>query len=181
MVEVMVGEEEDDLHEVQYHQKFWNELGRALEDCPVSLTPRSASPSHIWDHSSSSSSLGTEEEDHAGLKRLRLQEVEKPSKPPTKKKKKHCSDHERSRKSSSTYRGVSLCTKDSRWQARIRIKKEVVYLGRFESEEAAARRYDDAAREHHGDKALLNFVTQEDRQVGRKCVFEQVGGKSARV
>jgi hypothetical protein len=88
---------------------------------------------------------------------------------------------ERSRKSSSTYRGVSLCTKDSRWQARIRIKKEVVYLGRFETEEAAARRYDDAAREHHGDKALINFITPEDRALGRKCVFEQAGGKSARV
>jgi len=88
---------------------------------------------------------------------------------------------ERSRKSSSSYRGVSLCTKDSRWQARIRIKKEVVYLGRFETEEAAARRYDEAAREHHGDKALINFITSEDRALGRKSVFEQVGGKSARV
>ena len=88
---------------------------------------------------------------------------------------------ERSRKSSSTYRGVSLCTKDSRWQARIRIRKEVVYLGRFETEEAAARKYDDAAREHHGDKALINFITPEDRACGRKCVFEQAGGKSARV
>jgi hypothetical protein len=89
--------------------------------------------------------------------------------------------HERSRKSSSTYRGVSLCTKDSRWQARIRIRKEVVYLGRFETEEAAARRYDEAAREHHGEKALINFITDEDRALGRKCVFEQAGGKSARV
>lgn len=87
---------------------------------------------------------------------------------------------ERSRKSSSTFRGVSLCTKDSRWQARIRIKKEVVYLGRFETEEAAARRYDEAARLHHGDKALINFITNDDRVLGRRSVFEQAGGKSAR-
>lgn len=84
------------------------------------------------------------------------------------------------KKSSSLYRGVSLCAKDSRWQARIRIQKEVVYLGRYETEEGAARKYDDAAREHHGDKALLNFITPADRALGRKSVFEQEGGKSAR-
>jgi len=77
----------------------------------------------------------------------------------------------RSRKPTSAFRGVSRCTKDGRWQARIRIAKEVVYLGRFPTEEQAARRYDEAARLHHGAQAMLNFVTPEDVLLGRKSVF----------
>lgn len=79
----------------------------------------------------------------------------------------------RSRLPTSPYRGVSRCTKDGRWQARIRIAKEVVYLGRYPTEEQAARRYDEAARLHHGVAAMLNFVTPEDIQLGRKSVFSE--------
>lgn len=78
------------------------------------------------------------------------------------------SNRPRSRMPSSAYRGVSKCSKDGRWQARIRVKRHVTYLGRFVREEDAARRYDEAAREHHGDKAVLNFTTPLDLQVGRK-------------
>ncbi|KAH9253218.1 hypothetical protein BASA81_008900 [Batrachochytrium salamandrivorans] len=78
------------------------------------------------------------------------------------------SNRPRSRMPSSAYRGVSKCSKDGRWQARIRVKRHVTYLGRFVKEEDAARRYDEAAREHHGDKAVLNFTTPQDLQVGRK-------------
>jgi len=77
----------------------------------------------------------------------------------------------RSRMPTSAYRGVSRCTKDGRWQARIRVCKEVVYLGRFPTEEQAARRYDEAARLNHGKSAMLNFVTQDDILCGRKSVF----------
>lgn len=79
----------------------------------------------------------------------------------------------RSRQATSRFRGVSRCTKDGRWQARIRIAKEVVYLGRYQTEELAARRYDEAARLHHGPQAMLNFVTVEDIVLGRKSVFEK--------
>jgi len=79
----------------------------------------------------------------------------------------------RSRLPTSAFRGVSRCTKDGRWQARIRVSKEVVYLGRFPTEEQAARRYDEAARLHHGKAAMLNFVTPDDLVMGRKSVFSE--------
>jgi len=92
------------------------------------------------------------------------------------KKSKASPRHPRSRLPTSAYRGVSRCTKDGRWQARIRIAKEVVYLGRYPTEEQAARRYDEAARVHHGLAAMLNFVTSEDLQLGRKSVFSEKSG-----
>ena len=90
---------------------------------------------------------------------------------PKPKKSKASPKYPRSRMPTSAYRGVSRCTKDGRWQARIRVCKEVVYLGRYPTEEQAARRYDEAARLHHGTAAMLNFVTQEDLEMGRKSVF----------
>lgn len=63
---------------------------------------------------------------------------------------------------SSSFRGVSRCAKDGRWQARIRVGKKVEYLGRFKEEEEAARRYDVAAREFHGNRAVLNFADDEE-------------------
>ena len=86
-------------------------------------------------------------------------------------KKVKSSSPQRSRNPTSSYRGVSRCTKDGRWQARIRVCKEVVYLGRFQTEEQAARRYDEAARLHHGKSAMLNFVTDDDVASGCKSVF----------
>ena len=83
---------------------------------------------------------------------------------------------QRSRNPSSIYRGVSKCSKDGRWQARIRVKRQVTYLGRFVNEEDAARRYDEAAREHHGDKAVLNFPTAQDKQLGRKQATSAING-----
>lgn len=87
----------------------------------------------------------------------------------------------RSRNPTSSYRGVSRCTKDGRWQARIRVCKEVVYLGRFQSEEQAARRYDEAARLHHGRAAMLNFVTEDDVAIGCKSVFSCVQGATQEI
>mmetsp|Transcript_8151 Transcript_8151/g.16244 ORF Transcript_8151/g.16244 Transcript_8151/m.16244 type:complete len:752 (+) Transcript_8151:615-2870(+) len=63
----------------------------------------------------------------------------------------------RSRQKSSMYRGVSRCAKDGRWQARIRVGREVKYLGRYKTEIEAARRYDVAAKAYHRARAVLNF------------------------
>lgn len=55
----------------------------------------------------------------------------------------------------SGFRGVSYhCGK---WQASIRVDGTLVYLGRFDSAEDAARQYDDAALEAFGNFAKLNF------------------------
>ncbi|GBG24083.1 AP2-like ethylene-responsive transcription factor PLT2 [Hondaea fermentalgiana] len=63
----------------------------------------------------------------------------------------------RSRRKSSVYRGVSRCAKDGRWQARIRVGRKVVYIGRYKTEIEAARNYDIKAKEYHKARAVLNF------------------------
>lgn len=58
---------------------------------------------------------------------------------------------------SSKYLGVSLSTDKKAWQSNITIDGKIQYLGRFKSEEEAARRYDKKAVELHGEFANLNF------------------------
>lgn len=55
----------------------------------------------------------------------------------------------------SRFKGVSKVGK--RWQAEIRAGKIRKYLGVFKAEKDAARAYDVAAKELHGDFAYLNF------------------------
>jgi hypothetical protein len=55
----------------------------------------------------------------------------------------------------SGYRGVSF--DGSCWLANIGVDNKVVRLGRFDSAVAAAHAYDAAAKELHGEFAVLNF------------------------
>lgn len=51
-----------------------------------------------------------------------------------------------------------------RWYAKIRVEgSRSLYLGSFSSEEEAARAYDRAAREHHGEFACVNFPQAGER------------------
>lgn len=60
----------------------------------------------------------------------------------------------RSGTTSSKFKGVYK--RDHFWKAQISVNGEKLYLGRFDSEEDAARAYNVAAVKHHGDFACLN-------------------------
>ena len=62
---------------------------------------------------------------------------------------------------SSKYKGVNWCRQRSKWQARITFERERIWLGLFDSEEEAARAYDEAAQELFGEFAYLNFSREE--------------------
>lgn len=60
----------------------------------------------------------------------------------------HALARQRKRKNaSSIYRGVSWCKQNKRWQAQIAKNGKHIHIGRFDSEEAAARAYDAKAAE----------------------------------
>lgn len=58
---------------------------------------------------------------------------------------------------SSKYRGVCWVKRDQAWAARISVGVKKISLGYHQDEIAAAKAYDRAAREHHGEFAILNF------------------------
>lgn len=66
-----------------------------------------------------------------------------------------CNSKDRERKNS-RYRGVYLHRQTGLWQARIRVHPAILGLGYFHDEESAARAYDDAAIQHHGEFATTN-------------------------
>lgn len=61
------------------------------------------------------------------------------------------------RNSTSGFKGVTRRRSDGRWQAQIQANKKHRHLGYFDAAEDAARAYDAAARELHGEYARLNF------------------------
>lgn len=62
---------------------------------------------------------------------------------------KHC-------KSASRFKGLYR-KRDGKWIAQIRIRDRKIHGGTFSSEEDAARRYDELAREHYGEYCRVNF------------------------
>jgi len=60
-------------------------------------------------------------------------------------------------KNTSGFRGVYLDSQSGKWHARVQDGSKVKYIGRFSDPEDAAKAYDHAASEIHGDKARLNF------------------------
>lgn len=62
---------------------------------------------------------------------------------------------------SSRFKGVSRYGK--KWNASIKVNYETTRLGRFDTEEKAARAYDEAARRLHGEFARVNFPIGDER------------------
>ena len=67
----------------------------------------------------------------------------------------------RSRGGSSRFKGVF--GRRGRWKASIRNNYKTVHLGDFDTEEGAARAYDEAARRLHGEFARVNFPRDGER------------------
>ena len=70
---------------------------------------------------------------------------------------------QKGRNNTSGYKGVYYYSAQKhihmkkRWAARIDKDNKVIFLGYFDTAEAAARAYDNAAIEYHGEFAKLNF------------------------
>ncbi len=64
---------------------------------------------------------------------------------------------------SSQYRGVTFSKKKNKWVAQIRAHGQSKFLGHFTSEADAARAYDKAAIEAHGDFANPNFPQESEK------------------
>lgn len=61
------------------------------------------------------------------------------------------------RDSKSRFKGVSWHNQRQKWKARIMVDYKEISLGLYSDETEAARAYDKAAQEHHGQFARLNF------------------------
>ena len=60
--------------------------------------------------------------------------------------------------STSRFKGVSWHKRDKRWQASIRVNKELKHLGYFHFLKEAALAYNEAAVKHFGEFACLNTI-----------------------
>lgn len=67
---------------------------------------------------------------------------------------------------SSGYKGVSWHKRASKWTANISLRGVRKHIGYFHSPEAAARAYDAAARELHGEFGRTNFLVPAAEQAG---------------
>ncbi|MBY0307936.1 MAG: hypothetical protein K2Q09_04260, partial [Phycisphaerales bacterium] len=65
--------------------------------------------------------------------------------------------HRKGEPTSSYYKGVTWNEREGVWQAQIVVRYRQRRIGSFDNEVAAAHAYDEAAREHFGADARVNF------------------------
>lgn len=70
------------------------------------------------------------------------------------------------RGATSVFKGVSWKAERSKWVAHVHVDGKTKYLGSFDSEEAAARAYNDAALLAWGEFARLNVLPEGSAHVG---------------
>lgn len=73
----------------------------------------------------------------------------------------------RTERGRSGYRGVTWDHGKNRWKVLIRVDGKQRRVGRFTDPVEAARAYDRAARQYHGDAAVLNFPGDSTKEAAR--------------
>jgi len=68
------------------------------------------------------------------------------------------SNHHKPGSGRSKYKGVSWSKHAKRWQVTMRVKKTKVHLGYFDTEQSAAKVYNEKAIELYGEDCYLNDV-----------------------
>jgi hypothetical protein len=78
------------------------------------------------------------------------------------------------RNASSQFIGVHFYKPQGNWSGTITHNGKKIWLGRFESEVAAAKVYDKAAKRYRGEFARLNFPQENERS---RALFVRIGKK----
>jgi len=60
-------------------------------------------------------------------------------------------------KNTSGYKGVTWFKRDKKWRAQIKHNRKAIHIGYYDNLEAAAKAYDEKAREFFGEYARVNF------------------------
>jgi|SRR5882672_148209 len=108
---------------------------------------------HIYMHRIITNCQSTEEVDHENHNTLdnRKQNLRKCS------HEENCRNGQMRYNNTSGYKGVSWKKSIGKWQARIGIKNQKLYLGVFETPEEAAKAYDQASILYHGEFGFRNL------------------------
>lgn len=70
----------------------------------------------------------------------------------------NCNARKRKNARTSKHKGVHFCVSSNKWKAQIQHLKKKHALGSYLTEDEAAEAYNLAARQYHGDAAVLNIV-----------------------